>query len=210
MQSKVWFTGWDKPRDSVGDCRFRREGDRLTITVPGRGHTVDFFDGRPNVPCLLRDVAGDFVVQVRVKGTFWPSNEIRGCHRAGLVLLGAKDDSMLRLQVVCWYLREPGEEKEHPEDIACNWTNPRGQGSGFFVEGGASRGSHVFLRLVRRENEFQSAYSIDGKNWVPLGDPGEDRVQLQKFPKRLKVGVVAESDATRPLTATFDRFQLTQ
>jgi hypothetical protein len=67
-----WVTGWDKPVDPLGDCRFHREGDKLTITVPGEGHELDVGDKPLNVPRLLRDVEGDFVMQVRLGGGCTP------------------------------------------------------------------------------------------------------------------------------------------
>jgi regulation of enolase protein 1 (concanavalin A-like superfamily) len=56
--SKVWVTGWDRPVFSNGDCRFERDGGRLTITATGGGQVK-----------LLRDAEGDFVVQAKVGGT---------------------------------------------------------------------------------------------------------------------------------------------
>jgi hypothetical protein len=66
-QTRPWFDGWDKPVDPVGDCTFDRKGDRLAITVPGKGHGIYLQKRNPR---LLRDVEGDFVVQVRVQGNF--------------------------------------------------------------------------------------------------------------------------------------------
>src|SRR4051794_6272305 len=82
-----WVTGWDKPVDPSGDCRFDRDGDRLTISVPGKGHELNY--ERPmTAPQLLRDVEGDFDVQVRVTATFLPVNPLGvGGTRSACILL---------------------------------------------------------------------------------------------------------------------------
>src|SRR5262245_31921936 len=91
--SGPWFDGWDKPVDPKGDCRFERKGDRLTLTVPGKGaHTLD--EGPGNVvkatstaPRLLRDVEGDFTIQVRVGGGMdGPARRGAG-YAAGLIVM---------------------------------------------------------------------------------------------------------------------------
>src|SRR4051794_30997939 len=80
--SGSWNTGWDKPNDPSGGCRFDRDGDKMTITVKGKGHGLDQEKGKLNVPHLLRDAAGDFAVQVRVAGDFRQGNLGGGLRRA--------------------------------------------------------------------------------------------------------------------------------
>jgi hypothetical protein len=53
-EPKPWVTGWHRPIDPKEDCRFEREGDELSITVPGEGHEL----ARLEAPRLLRDVEG--------------------------------------------------------------------------------------------------------------------------------------------------------
>jgi hypothetical protein len=48
--SRVWFTGWDKPVDLTGDCRFHRDGEVLTIAVRGRSHAKDGWAKIPDGP----------------------------------------------------------------------------------------------------------------------------------------------------------------
>src|SRR5262245_24989465 len=77
--SVVWTVGWEKPVNPLGDWRFDRRGDTMTVTVPGK-------EDRINSPHLLREVEGDFVVHVRVGGTFRPTGR-SGVHRAGIILI---------------------------------------------------------------------------------------------------------------------------
>lgn len=75
-----WFKEWDKPIDPMGDCRFDRNGNRLTITVPGKGHLGPRKGRLATAPHLMRDVEGDFSVQVRVSGSITPAGgEGMGC-----------------------------------------------------------------------------------------------------------------------------------
>src|SRR4051812_2737975 len=68
-----FMDGWDKPVDPDKDCMFDKVKSGLTITVPGKDHDLGVERGRMNSPRFLRDVEGDFVVQVRVGGDFTPS-----------------------------------------------------------------------------------------------------------------------------------------
>jgi hypothetical protein len=88
--SRVWFDGWARPLDPLGGCRFERKGDKLTITVPGKGNERDCWEGLVNPPRLLRDVQGDFVAQVRVAGHFTVNK--RGPRRAGILLADGKQE----------------------------------------------------------------------------------------------------------------------
>src|ERR1700722_16379001 len=91
-----WVSGWDKP---VGGCRFDRKGDKLTITVPGKGHALDVRGGRLGAPHILRDVEGDFVVEVRVGGTFKPTRGASGGRRAGILLRGGEGDPVVTVEL---------------------------------------------------------------------------------------------------------------
>src|SRR5262249_33981790 len=82
---RPWLSGWDRPLDPLGGCRFDRKGETLTVTVPGEGRDLETADGRPNAPRLLRVVEGDFTAQVRVRGDFGKVG-LGGLRRAGLLL----------------------------------------------------------------------------------------------------------------------------
>src|SRR5262249_29505914 len=83
--SGPWFDGWESPVDSVGDCLFHRHGDRLFLTIPARERRPSDYPIR-----LLREVEGDFVVQVRVRGESVKAGSSRGVGKAwwsaGLIL----------------------------------------------------------------------------------------------------------------------------
>jgi regulation of enolase protein 1 (concanavalin A-like superfamily) len=98
-ESRPWFDGWDKPVNPGGGCRFDREGGKLTVTLTGKGHALDWgrvgprFALKPSstAPRLMRDVDGDFKVQVRVGGAVaGPAKDDDG-HRAGLLVLNGAE-----------------------------------------------------------------------------------------------------------------------
>jgi hypothetical protein len=119
-------TGWNKPVDPDGDCKFSRDKGVLTIEVPGRHHDLGVENGNMNAPRLLRDVEGDFTAQVRVDGYFRPTitstfNKAVPFVSAGLVVMDG-DKTYARLersglfraeqfsQAVLWELRADGKK----------------------------------------------------------------------------------------------------
>jgi RNA polymerase sigma factor (sigma-70 family) len=195
-------TGWDKPVDPDGDCKFTRDKGVLTIEVPNKDHDLGVERDKMNSPRLLRDVEGDFVAQVRVSGTFSPSVDSTSTERiafvgAGLVLM-ADNKTYLRLEratlrrdgvartYVNWELREDGEWK---------------------LAGDATvrplEDKPTYVRLERRGDKLLASASHDGKEWWEL-EPLE-----VKLPAKLKLGVAAGTTSTDPFKPSYDDFRLT-
>ena len=70
QQPRVWLTGWNEPADPTGVCRFDREGDRLTISLG----TLEGWSWEKDGPRQMRDVEGDFVLEIRLKGKYFDGN----------------------------------------------------------------------------------------------------------------------------------------
>jgi hypothetical protein len=68
-----FISGWDTPVDPDHDCKISRSGDSLTIEVPGTDHDYDPIRKCFNAPRLLRDIEGEFDIQVRVRIDCRPS-----------------------------------------------------------------------------------------------------------------------------------------
>src|SRR5438552_244722 len=94
-QTGPWFDGWDRPMDPLGNCRFLRRDEQLTITIPGKGHELALGIGGKwsRAPRLLRDVEGDFILDVRVGGNFLPLDD--GYRHAGVLLQAGKNGAKL-------------------------------------------------------------------------------------------------------------------
>lgn len=182
---KVWETGWDKPVDPVGDCRFDRNGDKLTITVPGEGHGWRD-DGRElNAPRLLRSIEGDFTLEVRVKGNF---DQPTGFRTAGIVLLAGTNEATMYFSPWLFIssLVRPGRSHSH---------------TSFRI----NKTECVYLRLQRRDQRLLMKTSLDGKVW----DSTVDEDGYLDLPRKLSVGVVASATAEGKFEAVFDQFVLT-
>jgi regulation of enolase protein 1 (concanavalin A-like superfamily) len=188
-----WVTGWDRVVNPEGDCTFDRKGDHLTITVPGKGHEFDFEAGRLIAPHLLRDVEGDFAVQVRVGGDFH-----KGGGRAGLLVLAGDKGVTLSLGV------RPRNGRSH----AYCWVRFFDQRSTTattfdgFVDLNGKAGS---LRLERQGHTFTTKGDLDGQGWKTWEET-EGGVRL---PQTVKVGVFVEATASGSFKAVFDQFKVT-
>jgi regulation of enolase protein 1 (concanavalin A-like superfamily) len=198
-QPRPWFRGWSKPVDPVGDCKFERAGDRLAITVPGAGHGVDVERAHLAAPHLLRDVEGDFVVQVRIRADFRPA-ELGAkdvCRAAGIVLL----DGTRLIDAIEWAARGGNPA----DDPTYNSNSFRVKLLSWWREwDGPPLGKPAYLRLERWGNWLEGKCSSDGKKWTRSG------WRDQRLPRKLKVGVFAESTAEGTFKPTFDRFKLSR
>src|SRR6266498_1793752 len=160
----TWTAGWDKPVDPSRDCRFDYEGEKLTITVPGKNHGLDVMENRLNAPHLLRAVRGDFDVQVRVGGNFRPAGN-EGYRRAGFLLMYG--NTVVRIQRAA-NLAE--NEKKYCFYIGMHSLG--GQGGLTSWDTNWPAGIPAYLRVERRGNLFAVTGSQDGKKWnqpFPLG-----------------------------------------
>lgn len=202
-KAKPFETGWNKPVDPDGDCKFVRDKDVLTIEVPGTEHALGIERNKMNAPRLLRDVKGDFIVEVRVSGEFHPSNVATTNDRppsvwAGLLLMNG-ENTYIRLERAA---RNLGDSLK----IKANW-ELREEGQ-WVVRGEATvlplEDKETFLRLERRGDKVLGSVSQDGKEWHEL-TPIE-----VKLPETVKIGVAACNLSSKEFAPRFDRFQLKQ
>jgi regulation of enolase protein 1 (concanavalin A-like superfamily) len=201
-----WFDGWDEPIDPLGDCRFQRKGDQLAIVVPGTGLSLD----ASKWPRLLRDVEGDFAVQVRVGGEFRQA-ELAGrdvARRAGLLLTDGKD--FVRLLRAA-YRGAPTGVGFHSLDawhLTVEFNLHRSWSNWQYAEGPPLR-APAYLRLERRGERLTFLVSRDGKGWELAAVPSLLKFpHTVKMPPKVKVGVVAEATAEGRFEARFDQFRV--
>ena len=191
MASGVWVNGWDEPLDPKGDCRFDRRGDRLTLTMPGKGLAGQ------DAPHLLREVVGDFQLTVRAGGEFLPGKD--GGRSAGVVIVSGRNRCRLerwgvRGEVVMqgidatWHC--DGQCKGHNE--GCDRNPPR---------------KHAYFRVTRKGDVMQLEVSEDASAWRVMFD---QYPFAKKLPKILKVGVYAEATAEGEFKPVFDQVKLTR
>jgi hypothetical protein len=195
-----WFDGWDSPVNPKGDCRFNRQGGKLLLSVPGKGHRLDVATNRIDAPRLLREVEEDFVAQVRVGGVLRPQQS-KGSHSAGLFLpLGRGFVTLNRVAV-----RSDDEEKSF-YFIGMSYPTVASSSSLRCPAFYPADDKPAYLRLERRKDWLRLLVSQDGKRWQRLKDFS---FLGYRVPRKLKIGVVAATTADEPFTPWFDEFKLT-
>jgi len=58
---------WGDPVDPDQDCKIRLDGGVLSIEMPGTDHDYDPYRKRFNAPRILREIEGEFDLQVRIR-----------------------------------------------------------------------------------------------------------------------------------------------
>jgi RNA polymerase sigma factor (sigma-70 family) len=198
---KSAFKGWGSAIDPDGDCKFTVEKGKLTITVPGKDHDLGVERKRMNAPRVLREIEGDFIVQVKVSGTFKPvdpdTDQRAAFQGAGLLVLD-DDNNYLRLERASfirdgttyhygsWELRKNAEVE--------NFASP----SDYPIEDGTD----VYLRIERHGENLHGAISKDGVTWNYVSPT------KAVFEKKVKVGVAGVNTSKQEFTPQFSEFKL--
>ena len=63
------LAGWGTAIDPDGDCQITAEGSAVTMTIPATLHDLNADIDKYNAPRILRDVQGDFEIQVKVSAS---------------------------------------------------------------------------------------------------------------------------------------------
>ena len=201
-------SAWERPVDPDRDCKFAIKGGTVTIELPGTDHDLAPKRKRFNAPRLLREVEGDFVMQVRVSGSFRPSakSSVEGedpSVAAGLVLIPA-DENCVRREYGAY--RRKGEQRTCPAlrmrgeriyNMEMDWQLP------WKPDPAAEKEAHIYLGLERQGDFIYEADSPDGKKWTY-----SFKVRIKDLPAKVKVGLAAYSTSTEPFKVTFDQFKL--
>jgi hypothetical protein len=192
------IAGWGTAIDPDRDCKVHPEGETLVIDVPNKPHNLTPFSGLFNVPRVVREVEGDFELQVKVDGEFKPVGpaerlDDEPSNGAGLILLGEGQEHIILDRIA--FLRR--ERLMTSVELA-----QRGPGGNRGRRNPQLGDGTTYLRLARKGNQILASVSSDGKEWKSL-EPLESRL-----PARLKVGVVAINTSKQPFSATFSEFRL--
>jgi hypothetical protein len=201
---------WDHPIDPDHDCKFVIKDGTAILELPGTDHDLAPKRKRFNAPRLLRSVAGDFVMQVRVSSSFRPSakstvDKEDPSVAAGLVLIPA-DENCMRLEYGAY--RRKGEQRTCPAlrmrgerifNMEMDWVAP------WKPDPAGEKEAHVYLRLERQGDIISEAISPDGKKWTY-----SFTVRIKGLPEKVEVGMAAYSTSTEPFKVRFDQFKLTR
>jgi len=201
------ISGWGQVIDPDGDCTITAGEGKIIVTVPGTTHDLSSYHSiykKRNAPRILREVDGDFTVEVKVSGTFDPGQaatlpETDPFNGAGL-LLWANDENFLRLERNVWTTPHDGHSSYEP--LFEYWKEdkdltPDAPSAKPFFEG-----QSTYLRLTRQGNQIRAAVSNDGTHWI------ETNCTTVQFPQSIKVGVDAINTSKQPFTVEFADFRL--
>lgn len=189
---------WGKPIDPDKDCKFTFERDSLTIEVPAKEHYLDWEGKWTNAPRLFRTAAGDFRVEVRVRGLAVDAS-------AGLILLpeGQKWGGV-RME----FGSDSQRSSNRVKDRLTFWNE---EATGISDSTARDRSARpklttAYLRIERRDGRCHGYSSENGGNWEEQANP-----HIKAFLKQVKlqVGVFATSRAKAAFKVTFDQFKLT-
>jgi regulation of enolase protein 1 (concanavalin A-like superfamily) len=199
--------GWEQLNPDK-DGKIDIKDGTVTIELPGRDHEIEPKRNRFNAPCVLRDVEGDFAIQVRVSASFRPSGKssVKGESprvAAGLLLIPAEKN----------YVRlEYGAIQQNGKQITGFSNRMRGEKLG--VTGDYTHWNpqewkpnqeHIYLRIEREGDWIRNVLSPDGKTWERYNS-----WTGRKLPSKFKVGLAAYSTSTEPFKVRFDHFKLIQ
>ncbi len=191
------LAGWGLAIDPGSDCEVKTNGSsNLAIQVPGTWHDLNPDNGKLNSPRVLREVAGDFIVTVKVVGDFKPggkSTNPKGLPYNGAGLLVWSDsDNFIRL--------ERGAILRSGKVTTTAAFEEREGGYRGAVHNEVVPGGTCYLRLERKGSRISGAISSDGTNWKKLKPI--DTV----WPEKLKLGLAAINSSSEPFTVTFEDF----
>jgi RNA polymerase sigma factor (sigma-70 family) len=200
-EDRLTLKGWGKAVDPDGDCKFTVEKGKLTITIPGTDHALAVERKQMNAPRVLREMEGDFIIQVKVAGEMpgGATSVVEGrrpFHGAGL-LLWVDAKNFIRLEraelnadgvnfsYVSWELRRDGE---------------------FARQGNTGdhqlSGKEVYLRLERQGGKVFASVSDDGAKWTPL-----EPIEVD-WPKKIQLGVAAGQNTSTGFAPEFEGYKL--
>jgi hypothetical protein len=193
--------GWGTVVDPAGDCKVVEKDGKVTITVPGSPHNLNPTPRYNNVlaPRVLRDVDGDFSVQVKVNAFSRPqagtsSTKVGNSFVAAGLLVWQDDKNFVR------FFRSANGEGDNLFGHLEVYRGGKFVGDGF---GNMDEDKATYLKVTRKGNKFSFALSEDGKGWTTIQGRNADLGEID-LPKKLKAGVAATNSTKKEFTPVFE------
>lgn len=187
---------WGEVLDPDGDCRFTVANNALVIDVPAIPHGLTEGIGKGNAPRVLRELEGDFSIQVKVCGSFHPQAKVNSPgvpFQAGGLIVWDGPDHYIR------FVRSGQERKGNIVPVIALSLREAGKMTGQPTQ---APDQDVYLRLERRGNDLSGSYSLDANQWKHL------QSFHTVFPTRATVGLIALNAVQQPLTVRFEDLEL--
>ena len=194
--------GWGEFVDPEGDCKFRRDDEALTITVPGEVHDLWPVKSKVNAPLVLQDAEGDFTVEVKVahvdraaEGTVIPGTGSSTAFHAGTLVIWQDNRNFVRLD-------RTDMNKAGRGSTSC-YLHVFQDGERVVEVAELVKDTPTHLRLQRRGDQLTAAYSQDGgQTWQSFP------VQKIGLADKVQAGVSALNATSRPCEVRFEDIQL--
>jgi hypothetical protein len=233
-----FVTGWGYPVNPDSDCKIRRSNYALTIEMPGGDHDFDPLRKRLNAPRLLRDMEGDFEIQVRVQMDcrLPAQSTVTGhpsCVAAGFLLIPPKNYSLNQYSPI--YIRfEYGVSREGigVDGYAALKTLDRQQREATDIWVGADGYIGQKTLICKAGRQMRDFWDILDSKWLlpkksdnvhlrlerrdvrfyfsisPDGEKWTELIMRSGPPAKLKLGLAAYSTSSEPSKVRFDRLKL--
>jgi regulation of enolase protein 1 (concanavalin A-like superfamily) len=192
------IAGWGSAIDPDGDCKIAVDGKALVVEVPAKLHDLNADIDKFNAPRVLREVEGDFNIQVKVVGEFKPG--AKSLNPKSLPFNGAgifvwrDSDNYIRLE-------RAGVVRQGKLNTFAVFEEREG-GSRSAQNNGPLTPGTAYLRMERRGSRIAGFVSKDGKHWTAL------RPIDTVWPAELKIGFNAINSSDAPFTVRFEEFTI--
>ena len=201
-QETVAVSAWGQPINADDTCQIRVTDEQVEISIAKGPRDLSAELNVTDAPRVMREVNGDFTVQVRVI----PDFRLRGqstitgrpvfCS-AGLLLWSSKTD----------YVRLERAMYVQPQKPVVDYMSFDRRKAGKWIVNRNRPPVHRsaeswYLRLKRRGDTVTGAISEDGQQWSP-----PQSIPIPDFPNKLLVGVAVCSTSKAPIKATFDSLE---
>jgi regulation of enolase protein 1 (concanavalin A-like superfamily) len=185
--------------DPDGDCRVMDDEGKFEITIPGGYHDLDPSLKTINGPRALRDVEGDFLVQVRLANFDVPEKATalknKPTFRGAGLLVWQDDKNFVTL------FRAATNSNRH---LFASTTAFKDGVRVFSGTGKDLALPEAWLRLERREGKLLASVSDDGEEWTPM------KLNAPDFAKKVRVGIGMVNVTSKDFLAHFEDFSVLQ
>jgi len=188
--------------DPVGDCSFAREGEKLTIRIPGAYHDLWPVAGKVNAPLVLQEAEGDFSISVAVAHIDRAERDTRIAGLAGTASFHA--GSLVIWQDAKNFVRFDRTQMDRSgQQITSCYLHVFKDGARLVELSLVVPNRPTQLRLTRKADTLTAAYSQDGgTSWKELPSQKID------LPAKVKAGVSALNNTTRGNSVTFEGLKI--
>jgi hypothetical protein len=204
--------GWDSPLDPDKDCKFVRDKRALIMEMPGSDHDYDPHRERLNAPRILRNLEGDFDMQVQVQIACLASRKSTVERQPSFVVAGFLLIPPPSYGIPCIRLEYglAGQESGKDGYVALKHQDKAGGYSNAIWSRSwknwplPEKTDHAYLRIKREGEKLYPSISPNGEKWTSL----VGSAQFGRLPAKLKVGLAAYSTSTEPAKVRFEDFKL--